>query len=68
MVTKEQQKELRRITQEVIDLKSHEGDHEVIHYKYDQLVQEALILLGGGIVIEAMDKLCEAIDVQFWYA
>lgn len=68
MVTEQQQNELNRIAQEVINLRRLEGDHEMIHVKYDELLKEALVLLGGGIVIQAMDCLSEAIEVQFWYA
>ena len=77
MVNKKQKQELERIAQEVRDLKKHSvvgpmgkvrGDSEVIHSEYDRLVHEALLLLGGEIIHEALEDLEKEVEFSFWYA
>lgn len=77
MITKKQKQELERIAQEVRDLKKHSvvgpmgkvrGDNEVIHYEYDRLVNEALILLGGEVIHKALEDLEKEVNFTFWYA
>ena len=77
MITKKQRKELERISQEIKDLKKYSrgtsegkllGDSEVIHLKYDRLMEEALVLLGGEVVIDALKSLEKEVDFCFWYS